>query len=167
MDSLLDPEAFRDVDDVAFDEETLVLEAGAFESTRRDVDSHVAVGITDGDGRVLLWNDGSHGWTLPAFPVDAGDDLAETARRGVRDLLGVDVELSRPERVRRVEFRPEEDDGRRAEMYNVVFPATVVDDAQIPDEPVGDDPDASLRWFENAPDDQDDALADDVRLFLP
>ncbi|RKD93599.1 NUDIX hydrolase [Halopiger aswanensis] len=169
MESLSDPERLRDRDDVRALEETRVVPQSEFESVVGTVDSHVAVGITDDDGAVLLENDGTHGWTLPAFVVDADEDWAETARRGIDRLTDGPVELAAPELVRRVEFRPGGQDRGGAEpelrlrMYNVVVRAAAADQDPVT---IDRSPERGLEWFGKIPDEQDGAVADDIRLFL-
>lgn len=72
MDSISDPESLRGCANVPFDEETHPVTQEEFESVTERVDSHAVVGITNDEEDVLLMNDGSHGWTLIAFPVEPG-----------------------------------------------------------------------------------------------
>lgn len=173
MESLTDPERLRDRDGVRFLEESRIVPQSEFESVVETADSHVAVGITDDDGAVLLENDGAHGWTLPAFVVDAGEDWAETARHGIDRLTDGPVELAAPELVRRVEFRPDgqeragADPESRFRMYNVVVRAAAVDQESIAiDRSTERGSERNLEWFAEVPDEQEGAVADDIRLFL-
>lgn len=166
MDSFSDPESLRGRPSVPFREETRSLTRKEYESIAEEVASHAAVGITDDDGDVLLMNDGSHGWTLVAVPVEPGEDWTAVAQREAEKLLGVAVDLERVELVRRVDFRREDDDGQRTTMYDVVFRASVDGDPVVEgaDGPNEDSP--SLEWFDTVPDGQEAEVADDIRLFV-
>jgi len=165
MDSLSDPGRLWDDEDVDWRERTHDVDAEAFEETREHVDSHAVVGITDDDGRVLCHDDGSHGWTLPAATVPSGGDWATTARRELGELLDATVTLAPPERVRHLAFVVDDaQDSRRADTYDVVFPARVDGEVLPADEAT--DTDAALAWFDAVPAEQDGPLADDVALFL-
>ncbi|NHN40977.1 NUDIX hydrolase [Halorubellus sp. JP-L1] len=169
MDSLTDPGRLLNDDAVDWRDRTHEVDAATFEDTREHVDSHAIVGITDDDGRVLCHDDGSHGWTLPAATVSAGDDWAATARRDLGELLGATVALDHPVRVRHFSFVVDDaQDSRRADTYDVVFPANV--DGEIPaadhDGKDANDGDDALAWFDAVPAGQDGPLADDIRLFL-
>lgn len=164
MDSLSDPGRLFDDDDVDWRDHTHEVDAATFEETREHVDSHAIVGVDD-DGRVLCHDDGSHGWTLPAAAVPAGGDWAATARRDLGELLGATVTLERPERVRHFAFVVDDpEDSRRADTYDVVFPARVDGEVATPDD--GQRDDAELAWFDAVPPNQDEPLADDIRLFV-
>ena len=167
MESLFDPEDLRDSEDVTFHEETHVVDREEFEATYEDLESHVAVGVTNDEGEVLLMNDGSHGWTLTAVAVEPGEDWTAAGRRGVEQLTGVAVELDRPERVRRIDFRPEGDDERRTSMYNVVFRASPVEGRPVADDPdLADESVEDVGWFDEVPAEQEGDVADDIRLFV-
>ena len=165
MKSFSDPESLHNRSGVPFREETRSVSQDEFESVVRNVDSHAAVGITDDEGNVLLVNDGSHGWTLIARPVDAGEDWTTAARREAERLLDDRVDLEGIELVRRIEFHTPSDEGRRTSMYNVVFRASV-DGVPVIEVSGTEDDDPSLGWFERVPDGQDGNLADDIRLFV-
>jgi hypothetical protein len=174
MQSVTNPERFRGDDGVEFLDRVYEVEDAEFEAAAEHAESHAVVGLTDDDGRVLLYDDGSHGWTLPAVPVPEGGDWAAAARNDVADLLGAPIELDRPVRVRHIRFEVDETGDRRsAETYDVVFQAQFdkegAGDGLDADDP-GDDPgagvDATLAWFDAVPESQDGALADDVALFL-
>lgn len=167
MDSLTDPGRLYEDADVDWRDRTHAVDAEVFEETRERVDSHAVVGVTDDAGRVLCHDDGSHGWTLPAATVPDGGDWAATARRDLGDLLGTTLELGQPVRVRHIAFLVDDaENARRADTFDVVFPARVVD-GEVPhfhDDPDDDDP--ALAWFDAVPPGQDGELADDVQLFL-
>lgn len=165
MDSLSDPGRLHDDADVDWLDRRHEVDGEAFERVRDRVDSHAVVGVTDDDGRVLCHDDGSHGWALPAATVPDGGDWAATARRELGELLDASLELDHPVRIRHIAFLVEDaEDARRADTYDVVFPARAVDGDGEPAE-VGRGDDA-LAWFDGVPPDQDGALADDLRPFL-
>lgn len=160
MDSLSDPGRLFEDDRVDWRDRGHAVDAAAFDAVRERVDSHAVVGITDGDGRVLCRYDESHGWTLPATTVPDDADWATTARRELGASLDATLALSFPERVRHVAITVDDDaNARRADAYDVVFPARIGDDLRV------NDTDA-LAWFDAVPPKQDGALAEDVRLFL-
>ncbi|WP_323677096.1 hypothetical protein [Halorubellus sp. PRR65] len=167
MDSLSDPGRFFDDDSVDWRDMSHAVDAERFDGLRDQVDSHAVVGITDGDGRVCCYDDGSHGWTLPAATVPAGGDWAATARSDLGDLLGVSLALDAPRRIRHVGFTVDDDeDARRVDTYDVVFPARVDGETGDAAGAIETDGDAALAWFDAVPAGQDGELADDVRLFL-
>lgn len=163
MDPFTDPESLRNRATVPFQEETQRL-SREFESIADSVDSHAVVGITNDEGEVLLMNDGSHGWTLVAAPVDSGEDWTAIARQRAETLLDTTVALEEVELVRRIDFCAENDPERRTSMYNVVFTASVDGDVSIEDIDSRVD-DLSLEWFAGVPEGQDGGVADDIRLF--
>lgn len=191
--SLFDPESLRHRADVEFDEETKVLEREEFEAVRDELetwDSHVAVGVTNHEGAVLLMNDGSHGWNLTAVPVEPGEDWAAAARRGAEALTGVAVEIDGPERVRRIDYYLEAseaslasdassgaepggpgDEADRGEsqdedewlttVYTVVFRASPVEGEPIADQPGLDGEDVQdVGWFDEVPEVADSSEED-------
>ena len=165
MDSFSNPESLCDQAGVPFHEETQRLPPDEFESVAESADSHAAIGIINEKGDILLMNDGSHGWTLIAFPVERGQDWPTVARQEAETLLDTSVVLERPELVRRIDFLLANDDNRRTTMYNVVFRASVDESVDI--EEVDDQNDeSSLRWFAGVPDEQAGEVADDIRIFV-
>lgn len=165
MDSLSDPGRLLDAAGVDWRDRSAEVDAATFAEAREHVDSHAVVGVTDEAGRVLCHDDGSHGWTLPAATVPSGGDWAATARRELGALLGATLSLGTPVRVRHLAVLVDDDqDARRADTYDVVFPARVDGEPAAADG--GQDDDADLAWFDAVPADQDGPLADDVRLFV-
>ncbi|EMA19132.1 hypothetical protein [Haloarcula argentinensis] len=137
-----------------------------FESVAAKVDSHAAVGITNDDGEVLLMNDGSHGWTLIAFPVDPTEDWTAVTRQEAESLLDVTVVLERIETVRRIDFHPESDNDQRFSIYHVIFNASIEGDVVVAESETTTDEDLTLKWFDSVPDNQEDEVADDIERFL-
>lgn len=158
---LTDPESLRGDDAVDVRDEIHEVDAGDFEHAT-DLDSHVVVGVADDRG-VLLQDDGHHGWTLPAFPVEDSEDWYATARREFEALTGTAITVDAPERLRSREYRLLEGND-----------STFVRDLVVRASPVGVLPDApesgvegvELRWFGGVPDDAPEPVADDVALFV-
>lgn len=165
MDSFSDPESLHDRTGVSFHEETQQLPPEEFESVAEDVDSHAAIGITNEEGEVLLMNDGSHGWTLIAFPVEHGQDWPTVTQQEAETLLDTSITLEHPELVRRIDFLLANDDNRRTTMYNVIFRASVDESIDIEEMDEQND-ELSLGWFAGVPDEQAGEVADDTRIFV-
>ena len=164
MDPVFDPEELRDRAGVSFHEKVRRLSADEFDSVAGAVDDHAVIGITNDDGEVLLMNDGSHGWTLVAFPVQPGEDWVAVARSEAKALLDDTVTLEDLEFVRRVEFESVDDDSRQITMYTVVFRASVDDSVGVGS--TMEQSDVLLGWFDAVPDEQEGDPADDIRTFL-
>ena len=167
MEGLADLDRFRDREDVEYTEESAVIDENEFETVREEYDSHVVVGVTNDDGAVLLTNDGTHGWTLPAFVVEPEEDAAETGRRGIEEVIGVGVEIDRPERVRRIEYQVAGDEDRRTTLYNVIYRAVQVEGSPVADEPqLANGVVEAVDWFDTVPEEQEGAVVDDIELFI-
>lgn len=171
MESFSDPETLLTREDVTVDEVDFEVGEAEFEAMLEDWDSHAVVGITTGEGEVLLMNDGSHGWTLTAFAVEAGEDWVAAGRRRVENLTGVAVDIDRPERIRQYNVRIEDETDRQTTIHDVIFRASPVADACVAAEMVTgiDDDIQDIGWFEELPDDvdaDDSDPVDDIRLFL-
>jgi hypothetical protein len=171
VESLTDPETLRGREDVEFVEEEFVLGREEYEEVRERMatwTSHAVVGIIDDDGATLLANDGSHGWTLPAFPVESGDDYATAVQDGVEELTGVAVEVDGVERARRVDYRFE--DGEPvATLYQVVFRAAPVAREDVTVGADGGVGDPDVEWFDDVPEtdvEEGSGAEADVRLFV-
>jgi ADP-ribose pyrophosphatase YjhB (NUDIX family) len=160
-DSLTDPATLRDCDTVDVHEEIRQVDAAEF-ADATEFDSHVVVGVASEAG-VLLQNDGHHGWTLPAFPVDAGDDWLAVARREFEALTGVSVAIDAVERLRVREYRVP-DTGDSTTVYNVVVRATPT--TRLPEDPQSRVDDTEIEWFADVPEDAPGPVAADVELFV-
>ncbi|MCD2200509.1 NUDIX domain-containing protein [Halobacterium sp. KA-4] len=160
-DSLTDPATLRDREAVAVREETQVVDAAEFADTT-ELESHVVVGVASEAG-VLLQNDGHHGWTLPAFPVEAGDDWLAVARREFERLTGVSVTIDAVERLRAHEYRVP-DTGDSTTVYNVVVRTTPT--ARIPEGPQSRVDGTEIQWFVDVPEHAPGPVAADVELFV-
>ncbi|MXV63674.1 hypothetical protein GS429_16730 [Natronorubrum sp. JWXQ-INN-674] len=178
-----DPESLRDRETVEFETETRTLSRAEFE-TARGLENHVAVGVTNESGEVLLVNDGSRGWTVPSVAVAPNEDWDSVGRRMAASLTGVDAELDRPVRVRRVDFQREDDSERRRTTYNIVVRTEPVTGRPIADDPtVGRDEqppgpeedvetkspavgEQELLWLDRVPEGQSGEIAADIRSLL-
>ena len=110
-------------------------------------------------------DDGSHGWTLIAFPVERGQDWPTVARQEAEMLLDTSVVLDQVEFVRRIDFLLVNNDTQRTTMYNVVFRALVDETVDIEEmDEQSDEP--LLRWFEGVPDEQEGEVADDIQILV-
>lgn len=167
MDPLHDPDSLRDHPDVDFIDATETLPAMDFEETRERIESHAVVGITNTDGEVLLMNDGDHGWTLTAFPVEEDDEWTAVARLGSERVTGLEVAIAGVERVRQVAFVAEGTSEQRFRMETVIFRAAPVEGRPVADEFGNGEPAMwNLRWVDSIPDGVEGGLAADIQLFL-
>ena len=130
----------------------------------RDTEGVAVVGVTNADGELALPTLEA-GTVLTHAIVEAGEDFADTAREAADELLGVDVELEGVERVRR---KVSTNDGEEAIAYDVVFAASLVDDAGLPEETPSCQVE-STDWYDALPEDfahGDDEMCADARLFV-
>lgn len=168
IDRLADPDALRDDDRVDWCEGTKQLPDDEFEHAREDLeplDGWAVVGVENDAGAVLLMDDGEHGWTLPAIPVDEGD-WAARAREVVEGLTGKTATLDRVERVRRLDYHEESGDCHVAVHHAVVRAEQIVGEPVADTPAVGCDTHPDVGWFEALPDDVEGPVAADARLFL-
>lgn len=167
MDALYDPESLRDRPDIEFVEERQPIPTAEFDTTEDRIESHAVVGITNTNGEVLLMDDGEHGWTLTAFPVEDGDEWTAVARLGIERVTGREITLEGVERVRRVEFVEDGPGDHRFDMYDVLFGAEPVEGRPVAEEFEGPGQTRwELEWFDTVPDGVGGGLADDIRLFI-
>jgi len=164
VDSLRDPASLLDHPDVDAETTTEPIEADDFPDAAAWTD-HVVVGVADDRG-VLLYDDGHHGWTPPAFPLDddeadADEDVLAVARREFEALTGTPVTIDGVLHARQRTF-PVEDEGddREASVWNVVLAATL--DEQLPDDPESEVEDAAIAWRDGVPADASEVVAADV-----
>ncbi|MCU4743185.1 hypothetical protein [Natronoglomus mannanivorans] len=178
MESLLDPASLRGQEGVEFRDERCVDDREGFDDFA-SIDGLVAVGITNRAGAILLMNS-PHGWRVPYGPVDPAEneDWVAVGRRIGAELTGVDVSISRAERVGKITHRLEdgfEDGGREGTARETTSYDVVLRSTPVTGEPVADDPsfdpwdDLELEWFDAVPNDaywdHGDAV-DDIRTFL-
>lgn len=157
VDSLPDPESLFDHPDLAVETTTEPIDAGDFDDAAA-WDSHVVVGVADDRG-VLLYDDGHHGWTPPAFAVGDDEDAVAVAHREFEALTGTTITVDGVLHARCRTFTVENDD-RETSVWNVVLSATP--DDQLPDDPESEVADADLAWRETAPADAPEQVAADV-----
>ncbi|GAA0278606.1 NUDIX hydrolase [Halobacterium noricense] len=159
--SLTDPVTLRDHDTVDVRDRTHDVDTAEF-ADATELDSHVVVGVVSDVG-VLLQNDGHHGWTLPAFPAEAGDDWLAVARHEFEGLTGVPIDVDAVERLRAREYRVP-DTGDSTTVYNVVVRATP--NARLPEEPQSRVDGTKIEWFADVPEDVSRPVAADVERFV-
>ncbi|QKG93284.1 NUDIX domain-containing protein [Halorubrum sp. SS7] len=176
VESLRDPETLLDRDAVAVERVARGLDAESYEARREryeDIDGVVQLGVTDGDGRVLLqdWN-GTGEWAPPGGTVDPGEDWAAAARRSAERLTGVSVGVDGAVLVEDLRF--ERRDGSASfSAYGVSFVLSLAETAPS----FREDPtvapgsrfsggDAELAWVSAVPDDTNENHVDHVDLFL-
>lgn len=175
-----DPETLCEREDIECETETRSVTRGELEAAR-DIETHVTVGVVNGGGDVLVINDGSRGWTLPAAPVGHDDHWTATASRVAEAVTGVDVTLDTPVRIRRIEFRT--DSGQTHTTYNIVVRTAPVSGRPVGDEPISiaanegavggtDEPTAprpaleERLWIDRVPDSQANGIEADVQAVL-
>lgn len=167
--SLADPDALRDSESVEYSRTRETVDAETFADVRDDLadtDGWVVVGVVDDDGAVLLMDDGSHGWTLPAVPVRDRNWITR-GREAVAGLTGMTADVTPPERVRRLDYEEDGGDGHVV-VHHVVLGAERVTGAPAADDPtVGCDGHPEVGWFDHLPDEMEGLVEDDARLFLP
>jgi ADP-ribose pyrophosphatase YjhB (NUDIX family) len=154
-DALTDPATLSDCDDVPVETDRSEV-APEDLADAREYDNQVVVGVA-GERGVLLYDDGHHGWTLPAFPVEPGEDFLATAHREFERVTCVALEIEGVAFARRREFHAGDES---AVVWNVLVDAT-------PTEPLPDDPEshadgAELAFFDGAPDGVPEPVADDI-----
>lgn len=161
LDSLTDPESLLARHGLAVETHTDSLAPEDFADAEA-WDSHVAVGVADDRG-VLCYDDGHHGWTLPAFAVADDEDYLAVARREFDALTGAPVAVEDVVYARRRVFTvagADDDDDRETSVWNVIVRAS-------PDDPLSNDPDcredgSTLRWFDGVPEDAEGVVVEDV-----
>jgi len=159
--SLTDPGSLADRDGVDYVE----IEDDSHFEMNRDTEGVAVVGVTNDDGELALATSEA-GSVVAHAVVKSGDGFADTAREAANELLGVDVELEAIERVRRKESTS--DDGKEAVAYDVVFAASITDDADLPEQ-VPSCQVESTGWYDSLPEDfayHNDEMCDDARLFV-
>lgn len=157
LESLEDPASLFEYAGVDVEELRESVDAEDFEAAET-WDSHVAVGVADDRG-VLLYDDGHHGWTLPAFPVADDEDYLAVAQREFETVTGVELAVDGVEHARRRVFH--RDDGEdETDVWNVVVRATPA--TALPDAPTSRADGATVRWFDGIPDSVEGIVAADI-----
>lgn len=153
-----DPESLRD-DAVDVGDETHVVDSEDLASARA-LGSHV-VGVV-ADRGVLLQNDGHHGWTLPAFPVEDGEDWYVVARREFEALTDTAITVKGAERLRNREYRLGDGDDCTV-VRDLVVRASPADD--LPENAQSRVDDIEIEWVDGVPEGVPGPVADDISLF--
>jgi len=174
--SLRDPETLLDRDAVSVESVTRTLDATRYEAQRErydDIEGVVQLGVTDGDGRVLVqdWN-GAGRWAPPGGTVDPGEDWLAAARRSAERLTGVSVDVDGAVLVENLRF--ERRDGSASfSAYGVSFVLSLAEpapsfrrDPAVAPESRFADGDAELAWVATVPADANENHVDHVELFL-
>lgn len=134
-----------------------------FEVDRAKYETMVAASDDDaiGGARVLLHRDGEallvsnrgeDGWDTVGGAREAGETPETTARREVREEVGLRVELRDAIQVNEYGFRPEDGDDDRVAGLWVVFDGTPEGDRDLRIQESELD---AARWFDSTPDDPD------------
>ncbi|MFB6269112.1 MAG: hypothetical protein ABEH83_04155 [Halobacterium sp.] len=176
VDSLTDPYALRDVDGVEVVESTRPVPDEKFEALRERYDAIagvVQVGLTNGDGDVLLW--GESAAAPPGDSVDDGDDWVAAARDAMEALTGQRVSVDRPLFLEITCFARESDESETFPAPSVHFAASLLDPdpAFLTDPTAADDFDHPMfddrpviQWYGAVTDDVDDNHAHHVERYL-
>jgi hypothetical protein len=163
MDELTDPETLRE--EVEFIDTPPEEHQHHFELYDSIAGTAVA-GVTDENGRLLLMEHEQHETPILSFTrVEHGDDWITAARKIIETGTGVEATINEPLRVRHHTYRSET--GEETTAYDVVFAATPVGDGEI-------NPDAGHDWTSawrdtatlDLPDNEDDDVVNDIRLFV-
>ncbi|WP_224269850.1 NUDIX hydrolase [Haloprofundus salinisoli] len=146
--SCSDLESLREHADVPFHERTDRVDNDTF-GVVADLDDMAPIGVTNGDGSVLVLRvTESCRWKIPSPSVAPGEEYADVARAWVEEQAGLAVTLDAVEGVWRYTARHE--DGNRETTRNfVVFGATPGADVGIPVVDEGGAVDAG--WFDELP----------------
>lgn len=170
IETLTDLEVLREREDVPVVEHTVEHENLNHCST--DIAGRIAVGVTDGDDRLLLLcNDEIGIALLPHGTVDQGEDWAGAARRETESQTGVEIALDSVEYVRDIDHVLEGEGDPHASNVGIVFAGSptggeIQDCKQSAD--AGSD-DWRASWFDGLPDGIDvpeGGPGKDLELFL-
>lgn len=164
LESLRDPAVLFDSTDVEVEAARESVDSEEFE-TAEEWDSHVAIGVADDRG-VLLYDDGHHGWTLPAFTVANDGDYFAVARREFEALTGIELDVDGVEHARRRVFFLDDSEDSQAEtdVWNVVLRATPR--GGLADDPVSHVDGTELQWFDDSPDGVEGVVAADIQRIV-
>jgi hypothetical protein len=167
IETLTDPETLRDHPAVEYLAETKEVPSDEFDQLREDlaVDGWVVLGLGNDAGAVLLMDDGTHGWTLPAIPVRESD-WAARGREVAEGLTDRRVRLDRVERVRRLDYHEQGGDGHVTVHHVVVRTDPVAGEPTAAEPTVGCDGSADVGWFDALPEELAGTVAADARLFF-
>ncbi|SFB83600.1 hypothetical protein SAMN05444422_102300 [Halobiforma haloterrestris] len=153
---ITDYESLRDRDDVAYQEETDVVDEAVVDQVA-DLADLAAVGITNPDGDLLCRRlTDTCSWKIPVATVGPDEEFAAAIVDHVRETIGFDVELESIETVLDVDLRTE-DGEKTASRGFVTFAGTPASgnydlEAATP----SGDPVEEAGWFDELPEDADE-----------
>lgn len=170
IETLGDHETLREREDVPVVKHTV--EHEEIDHCSTDIAGRIAVGVTDGDDRLLLLcNDELGIALLPHGTVAHGEDWADAARRETEGLTGVEIALDDVELVREIDHVLEEDAEPHASNVGIVFAGSPtggeIQDCKRSTDAGSDDWRAG--WFDGLPDGIDvpeGGPGEDLALFL-
>ncbi|WP_440770451.1 NUDIX domain-containing protein [Natronorubrum sp. DTA28] len=164
VESITDLERLRDRPDVQFHEETERVNSELFE-TLETLDDMAVVGVTNGDGDVLLMRVTEEcALKVPTPEVGADEDYAAAARNWVESQAGLEITLDSLVGVWCHEARLEGTERTTTRAF-VVFGATPEVDGDGIVETTAEHPEAhAVGWFAELPDDA--AVAPGTRRFF-
>lgn len=149
-------------------QDTFTVSRKKYERMQADADvdaiggARVLVTLGDGNRTLLVLNEGETGWDIPGGAREPSEAPEETARREVREEVGLSVILGDVLQVFDWGFIPHSGDGTRVGGLWVHFTG-VVGDSQVT---VQDEELEAARWFTSPPDVIDPPAAPIVRAFL-
>jgi len=124
--------------------------------------ARVLVSRGDGDQTLLVSNRGEDGWDVPGGAREPGETPEETARREIREEIGLSVDLCSVFQAYDWGFVPESETGDRIGGLWVYFGGVVGDgDMTVQDAELTD-----AQWFTSPPETVDRPAAPIVRAFL-
>lgn len=179
IDSLADPTALLDREDVPVEATTRTLEAEKFEGLRERydaIDGVVQIGLLDDDRLLLQGWDGASAWAPPGGSVMPGQDWVTAARESMEALIGLDVRIEAIALLEELTFELADGD-ESFSAYGVSVTATLaeenddyreafVDDPAIDSESPMADQEMALDWFTEIPDDANENHIDHIERFL-
>lgn len=124
--------------------------------------ARVLISLGDGEQTLLVSNRGEAGWDIPGGAREPGEVPEETARREVREEVGLPVDLGDVLQAFDWGFVPETGDGDRVGGLWVHF-AGVVGDGHVT---VQDEELEDARWFASPPEKIDPPAAPIVQAFF-
>ena len=143
--TVTNPAAVAERRGVAFEQRTY--ERDDVEHCETDAAGRVVVGITDGDGRLLLVvNPEDEFAVLPNETVEPDGDWAAVGRWLIEEMTGADTTLDSVWAVREVEHVV--DGERQSRTHHVVLEGSIADDTVTDG---FDEADCEFRWVETVP----------------
>lgn len=153
VEPIVDHETLRGRDDVAYHDETDVVDAETVE-WMADAADLAAVGVTNDDGELLLRRQtDTCSWKVPVATVGTDEDFAAAISTHVRESIGFDLELDAVEGVWDISVRTEDGEQTASRAF-VTFSARPISGGYDLDAvtPTGDAVEEA-GWFETLPED--------------